>query len=129
MAEREGSPHVFVVAQKVARRVQQIVEVEKCGGALVFVEAFDRRRHLSDQAVEHAGRHGLQEPVPSAAASLVETGRHGAEALAIGLRQSRALCGLDPFALALVLVELALLREEVVVGTGGHQSNEACGIL
>ena len=88
-----------MVAQEIARREYQVIEIEKRGSALVLAEQVHDGHDQRHEAGEHMGGDGLLEGCPSPAAKGVMSTGRVVQPLRLGLGQARALCGRYPLPL------------------------------
>ena len=116
-----------MIAQKIARREDQIVEVELGGRTLIVPEAGQHRLHLSDEVAQNATGDVLDQTLPGLAARYVMRIRRDVQPFAFGLGQAFALGGFDPFAFLLVGKERAGFGVEVGMRRRNQQSHQANG--
>ena len=114
-----------MIAQKIARREDQIVEIELGGRTLVVPETGQHRLYLSDEVAQDATGDVLDQILPGLAARGVMRIRRDVQPFAFGLGQAFALGGFDPFALLLVGKERAGFGAEVGMRLCNQQSHQA----
>ena len=90
-----------MVAQKIACREDQIVEIEQRGRPLVFAEMIEHGADLFDQLGEDAARDILGERLPCDTTCRISCFSCEIEPLAICFGETFAFGCLDPFALLL----------------------------
>ena len=123
-ARGQSTPHLVVVAQEIARREYQIVEVQQRGGALVLAEQLHDGPDQRHETGEHTSRYGLVKRRPGRAAKGVMSAGRVVQPLRIGLGQASALCGGSPLPLFLILPEAAGPCEEFGIGRHHQQRDE-----
>ena len=126
-ARGQSAAHLVVVAQEIARREYQVVEVEQRGGALVLAEMVHNGRDQRHETGEHISGDGLLQNRPGHAAKGVLSARRVVQPLRIGLGQTCGPCGGYPLPLFLIFPEAAGPCEEIGMGCHHQQRDERGG--
>ena len=87
----ERLAHILILGQEIPCGIEQIVEVEQCGGALVLAPVQQELPHCLDDASEQLARHHRRECVEGIMAGIVvrKAGVEGHAAIALAFTRGR----------------------------------------